>query len=537
VRRRPRLATATVLFGLSTLVAATTVASQAATAEPITSPTAVAKEPKATARSDFDNNGFDDLAIGAAFDQIGDQEAAGSVTVIMGGSNGLRSNGAQLWHQGVEGVFDVVESHDFFGTALAAGDVNGDGFSDLAIGVNGEDSPGDPDDTDPTNAGMVHVLFGSQQGLRTNGAEHIDGVNVEGELGTAVAMIDYFKETGSGRGADGFADLAFGAPGTNSGAGRVSVMNGTEDGLFGGDWSAIDTSEPQPAPGAFGSSLAVGNWGDNGLQNLAVGAPGAEKGGQLQAGKVFVFFEGIDFTQETIDVQDEAEPFDNFGMALAAGDFNGDGRDDLAVGAPGENIGTEDNAGLLTVLHGTSDGLTARNSEIFFQDQNLVPNTSEENDFFAASLESANLGRGPEDDLAIGVPLENLADTSDVGMVDVMYGSPGGLAPHTTQNWHQNVNGVNDSAGEDDLFGIALGTGRFGKGGASDLAIGVPVEDLPGEPNGGAVSVLYSRSSGLKALGDQLWNRSDPGIPGSSSPFDYFGITLYSSSDILTLII
>jgi hypothetical protein len=447
----------------------------------------------------------------------------------MGGNNGLRSAGAQLWHQGTPGVSDALESGDSFWMALSAGDIDGDGFSDLAIGVPDESSPTDPTDAGPTAAGMVHILYGSQQGLRTNGAEHIDGTDANGRFGASVATIDRFKETGLGR--DGFADLAVGAPGRDSGAGLVSVMNGTEDGLVGGEWTRVDTNTPAPASSRFGSALAVGNWGPNGRQNLAVGAPGESVGGNASAGKVYIFIEGTEFTQATPDVQNEPQVGDRFGASLAAGDFGGDGRDDLAVGVLGETSGSADDAGLVTVLPGTSEGLTARNSEILFQDQDGVPNTSEEDDFFGASLDSANFGRGPEDDLAIGVPFEGLVGKTNVGMVDVAYGSPGGLSAHKAQSWNQNIDGVLDSVGENEVFGTALGSGRFGNGGASDLAIGVPFESFPGESSEGAVSVLYSRSNGLRARGDQLWNRSDPGIPGGPDPLEVFGGVLYSTGE------
>jgi hypothetical protein len=115
------------------------------------------------AAGDFNNDGFDDLAIGVPQESIGTVGGAGAVHVLYGSSSGLQtlSPADQFWHQGKPGVDDVEETDDFFGTSLAAGDFNNDGRDDLAIGVVLENSPAD-------DAGAVHVLYGSNAGLQTS---------------------------------------------------------------------------------------------------------------------------------------------------------------------------------------------------------------------------------------------------------------------------------------------------------------------------------------------------------------------------------
>ena len=111
---------------------------------------------------DFDGDGVDDLAIGAANEVVEWPPAnfeQGTVNVLYGGRPGLSSADNQLWSQNSPDVEGETEAEDAFGYTLAAGDFNGDGFSDLAIGVPIESLPLAPE------AGAVNVIYGSAGGL------------------------------------------------------------------------------------------------------------------------------------------------------------------------------------------------------------------------------------------------------------------------------------------------------------------------------------------------------------------------------------
>ena len=113
--------------------------------------------------SDFDNDGFDDLAIGVRGESVGALARAGAASLIYGSGSGLTAVGNQLWHQNIAGVQGVAAPDDSFASALAGGDFNGDGFDDLAIGTTGEDIG------TAANAGAVNLLHGSASGLTAAG--------------------------------------------------------------------------------------------------------------------------------------------------------------------------------------------------------------------------------------------------------------------------------------------------------------------------------------------------------------------------------
>ena len=94
---------------------------------------------RAARAQDFNGDGFADLAIGVPGESVGSVTGAGAVNVIYGSSIGLTATGNQFWTQDKLGIGNSAEPFDRFGDSLAWGDFNGDGFSDLAIGVPYED--------------------------------------------------------------------------------------------------------------------------------------------------------------------------------------------------------------------------------------------------------------------------------------------------------------------------------------------------------------------------------------------------------------
>jgi len=223
------------------------------------------------------------------------------------------------------------------------------------------------------------------------------------------------------------------------------------------------------------AGVAKGDFDHNGFADLAIGVPGESVNGQANAGAVVIIYGSSDglttggnafppqlWTQDTSGVLDLAEQGDQFGYALASGDFDGDGRGDLAVGAPGENIGSISDAGIVSVLYGSANGPSTTRVQNWHQDSTGIDEVAEPGDQFGYAVSAWNFGKDSKADLAIGVPFEDLTSTvtstlqQDAGVVHLLYGATGGLSSAGNQLWSQDSTGINDSSQVGDRFGQTL---------------------------------------------------------------------------------
>jgi disulfide bond formation protein DsbB len=400
-----------------------------------------------------------------------------------------------------------------------AKDFNGDSIPDLAIAAPDEDLGG------AEAAGIVHVLYGATgAGLTATGSQ-LWSQDSPGIAGTAEELDRFGAALASGDyNGDGRADLAIGAPGENTSSGVVHVLYGSAAGLTATGTQLWSQDSPGIAGTAeandqFGYALAAGDFAGDGRTDLAVGTFG-ENG---FAGVVHVLYgsaAGLTaagsqlWSQDSPGVAGTAEADDQFGVALAATDPNGDFRGELAVGAPGEN----DNAGVLHLLVGSPAGLTASGSQLWSQDSPGVAGTAEADDRFASVLTSADWSADSRGDLAVAAPGEN----NFSGVVHVLYGSAAGLTVTGSQLWSQDSPGVEGTAEAFDIFGGALADGDFNANGRTDLAIGAWGENSAS----GVVHVLYASAAGLTATGSQLWSQASPGVAGEPEGADFFGAAL-----------
>jgi hypothetical protein len=493
---------------------------------------------------DFNGDNFADLAIGHPGEAlIPGIWTGGAVTVMYGSAAGLATAGAQFWTQDSLDVEDSIGDEDDFGAALGIADFNGDGFSDLAVGVPGEEVNG------LFYAGAVAVLYGSVAGLSaTFVPDQFWHRDVPGVLGSVASDDRFGSSLAAGDfDADGFADLAIGVPnqavGASARAGSVHVLYGSAAGLTDvGDqiWhqNSASVNDVAEADDFFGRALATGLFNNDAFEDLAVGIPLEGVGAASDAGAVAVLYgsaSGLSatfvpdqfWTQDSASVNDVAEASDAFGASLAAANFGNGTRDDLAIGVPFEDVGNVSNAGAVSVLYGSPSGLSAANDQFWTQDSGNVNDLAETDDLFGYALAAADFGNGTLGDLAVGVYGEDVVvGSSDHGAVNVLYGTATGLGAANDQFWTQDSPNVDDAAEGGDHFGSALTAAGLGNGSPSDLVIGVPFEDVGNDSDAGAIHVLYGSATGLSASNDQFFVEDTCGSGGVSGLQEYWGSAL-----------
>ena len=209
------------------------------------------------------------------------------------------------------------------------------------------------------------------------------------------------------------------------------------------------------------------------------------------------------------------EDYDNFGRALAAGDFDGDGFADLAIGTPREDVLVAIgynivDAGTVTVLYGTADGLSTTDAQLFRQGGGGLDGTAEEGDFWGNALAVGDFDGDGYDDLGVGAPLHDNGTYADMGEVEVIYGSAAGL----TAEWSGAITDFYFGLGADLYIGWALTAGDFDGDGYDDLAAGMPGgvdEGGSGSCVTGAVIVFYGSPLGIFPLSgaEDYWNPLD----------------------------
>ncbi|MEU9171630.1 FG-GAP repeat protein [Streptomyces sp. NPDC048420] len=373
---------------------------------------------------------------------------------VEGAHRAERAGGAQV--VAVHGEEGASEPGDHFGQAVATGDLHGDGYDDAVIGTPGEDE-GTVED-----AGRVTVLYGSVNGLDPERTASVTAAQpVEGArfgLGVAAArftgdihgdqlvVLDQkqglhvftyhagvlrqvgtpdstghrlqaaYLTTGDYDG-DGFADLvvsgyspdddyvmgwsAYYAGGTEGLGYRGDLHGGlgTASGDINGDGYDLVVGQRSGADEATGDADAPG-----GLVGVYYG------GGEGPAGTEGPGTAPQWWSQNSPGVPGAGEQHDSWGNDLSVADVDGDGRAEVAVGAPGEDVGRADAAGAVWLLRGTQDGLTGTGAQYFDQNTPGIPGVAEEGDAWGAHVRLVDTDGDGRAELVAVAPDENAGD-------------------------------------------------------------------------------------------------------------------------------
>lgn len=420
----------------------------------------------AVAAGDFNNDGFIDLAVGVPSDKVpGPATPAGAVNIIYGTESGLEVGNNSLWRHGENGVMGNSASGDFFGHAVATGDFNGDLYDDLAIG-----SPYDTVDT-IYRAGSVTVLYGSSNGITDSDTQHW----TEGALG---------------------------------------FTNDRDD--------------------RFGWSVSTGDFDNDGFDDLAVGARAENLTGINQGAAIIIYgtANGLDSTDTQFWTQANAatgvpEDNDEFGFAVAVGDFDGNDFDDLAIGAPHDEVGGVEQAGSVTVIYGTGTGLSAAGSQLWGQDSQDIEGVAEPSDRLGLALAAGDFDDDGFDDLAIGTPEEKIGESFLAGSVSVIYGSAAGLSAENNHLFSEDTPGVPLDLEGSDMFGQGLASGDLDNDGYDELIVGIPRKNVDSALQAGTVLVVAGSPGGLTLDVDALvFSQGNDSVVGDPTVAEDFGAAL-----------
>ena len=448
---------------------------------------------------DINGDGIDDLIIGASGADPNGLDFAGESYVVFGRNQGFTASLDLAALDGRNGfVINGINERDISGGSVSsAGDVNGDGFDDLIIGAGSADPNG------TSGAGESYVVFGHDQGFAPN----LNLSTLNGRNGFVINGVDAGDISGgsvSGAGdinGDGLDDLIIGAP--------VADPNGRESGesyvvfgrnqnfapslnlanLNGSNGFVINGVDPRDFSG--GSVSGAGDVNGDGFDDLIIGAGSADPNGTSGAGESYVVF-GHDqgfapnlnlstlngrngFVINGVDAGDISG-----GSVSGAGDINGDGFDDLIIGAYYAAPNGNDNAGASYVVFGHERGFAPSLDLADLNGRNgFVLNGIDENDRSGRSVSGAGDINGDGfDDLIIGAPNGNFG----AGASYVVFGRN---QDFTASLDLADLNGGNGFVLNGvDIYGSAgdsvSGAGDINGDGLDDLIIGAPLVESSG---------------------------------------------------------
>lgn len=287
---------------------------------------------------DVNNDGYDDVIIGAQKDDATDVDA-GAAYIYLGSSGGI-DVGSELKILATDGA-----AADLFGCAVSAtGDVNGDGFDDVIVGAFQDG------DVEPLS-GSAYVYLGSASGIDPNTEAKISASTPQ-----ALGMFGYSVAGAGDVDGDGYDDIIVGSFGD---LGSVYLYHGSSSGPDLTTESRISSSD-RSYNDFFGYTLSsAGDVNADGYDDIIVGAFSSYQVASA-SGSAYIFFgtaTGVDAASEIKLVPSDGAQDDFFGGSVAGSDLDGDGFSDVIIGAMGDDTASSPDAGSAYIYLGSATGI------------------------------------------------------------------------------------------------------------------------------------------------------------------------------------
>jgi hypothetical protein len=408
---------------------------------------------------DVNGDGYSDVIVGAYLFNNG-QSSEGAAFIYHGSSTGINNTAAAM-----------VESNQVaanLGISVAcAGDINGDGYSDVIAGANSYDNV-------ETNEGAAFVYFGSASGINVVAAAILESNQVNAQMGRGVASAGDVN-------GDGYSDVIAGSPqydNTESNEGAAFVYHGSATGL---NTTATTMTESNQVNASFGESVAgAGDVNADGYSDVIVGARGYDNG-EADEGVAFIFHGSLSGISTTPAAMVESnQVLTGFGYSVAgAGDVNADGYADVIVGAWMFDNG-QNEEGRAFVYHGSPTGINTTAATIVESNQVNAYLGS-----YVAGAGDVN-GDGYADVIVGAFGYDN--GQADEGAAFVYHGSASGISTIYTSRLESNQSFSS--------FGAVAGAGDINGDGYSDVIAGAYGYDN-GQADEGATFVYHGSASGI----------------------------------------
>jgi hypothetical protein len=458
---------------------------------------------------DVNGDGYDDILIGARYNDDGGSDA-GQTYLVLGKASGWSMD---IDLSNADASFLGENRNDYSGYSVAgAGDVNGDGYDDILIGAPYNDEGG-------SDSGQTYLILGKESGWSMDTNLSVADASFYGEKpydesGYSVAStgdVNY----------DGFDDLLIGAPKwgrtVHQDSGQTYLILGKASG-----WS-LDTNLSTADASFMGgtgihlSGCSVAGAGDvdgDGFDDILVGAFSGSSGGLVSAGATCLILGKASGWSMDAHLSDSNASFtgeaslDESGYSVAGvGDVNGDGFDDILIGARYNDDGGTD-AGQTYLIYGKSSGWS--------MDTNL------------STADASFLGENPNDNA--GISVAGAGDVNDDGYNDMLIGAhhddSGGsdagqtyliLGRRTGWSMDTDLSSVDTSfigeeIGDEAGYSVA-GAGDINGDGYDDLLIGAPRSNDGGSDSGQTYVVFFDDGAPPTIVVDWTLKEATTGDP------------------------